>query len=131
MKQTLLLLLLTSSFCAFGQSQDQMHQEAREAYRKADLELNEVYQKILVEYQSDTLFIDQLKKTQRIWISYRDAELEMKFPAENKQAEYGSAYPLCAFLFLTELTQERTEKLSVWLRGIEEGEICAGSVRAK
>ena len=53
----------------------------------------------------------------------------MKFPAENKQAEYGSVYSMCASEFLKELTEERIEKLQVWLKGIEEEEICSGSVK--
>lgn len=53
----------------------------------------------------------------------------MKFLAENKQPKYGSVYPMCAALFLKELTEERTEKLRVWLNGIEEGDVCSGSVK--
>lgn len=33
------------------------------------------------------------------------------------------------FLILKELTEERTEKLKVWLNGIEEGDMCIGSVK--
>ena len=43
--------------------------------------------------------------------------MEMKFPAENRQVEYGTIYPMCVSLFL-ELTEERIEKLRVWLNGI-------------
>ena len=53
----------------------------------------------------------------------------MKFPAENKQLEYGSVYPMCYSLFLKEMTEERTKKLRVWLTGIKEGDICSGSVK--
>tara|TARA_R110001632_G_scaffold221815_1_gene352579 strand:+ start:9543 stop:9869 length:327 start_codon:yes stop_codon:yes gene_type:complete len=108
-----------------------MNKEANKEYQKADIELNNVYQKILTEYKSDSIFIDRLRKTQRIWISYRDAELEMKFPAEYKQAEYGSVYPMCISYFIKELTEERIEKLKIWLAGIEEGDICSGSVKTK
>ena len=108
-----------------------MNKEANTEYKKADIELNNVYQKILTEYKSDSIFIDRFKKTQRIWISYRDAELEMKFPAKNKRGQYGSVYPMCVSYFLKELTEERTEKLKVWLIGIEEGDVCTGSVKMK
>ena len=129
MNRILIILFLTFNFCAFGQTQHEMHKEASEEYKKSDIELNNVYQKILTEYKSDSTFIDRLKKTQRIWITYRDSELEIKFPAENKQAEYGSVYPMCVSLFLKELTEERTEKLRIWLNGIEEGDMCSGSVK--
>ncbi|WP_083811811.1 lysozyme inhibitor LprI family protein [Dokdonia sp. 4H-3-7-5] len=131
MKNILAILILTLTFNCFSQTQAEMNKNANKEYRKADKELNIVYQKILSEYQLDSFFIDRLKKTQRIWNSYRDAELEMKFPADNKQAEYGSVYPMCVSLFLKELTVERTEKLRVWLNGIEEGNMWSGSVKTK
>jgi len=106
-----------------------MNKTANAEYIKVDSELNSIYQKILTEYKSDTVFIDLLKKTQRIWITYRNAELEMKFPAENKQLEYGSVYPMCVSIFIKELTEERIEKLKIWVSGTEEGDVCNGSVK--
>jgi uncharacterized protein YecT (DUF1311 family) len=106
-----------------------MNKEASQEYREAAIELNNVYQKILTEYKSDSVFIDRLKKVQDIWILYLNAALEMKFPADNKQIEYGSVYPMCVSIFLKELTEERTEKLNVWLHGIDEGDTCSGSVK--
>ena len=100
MNRILLTLFLIINSTCFSQTQHEMNKEASEEYRKADIELNNVYQKILTEYKSDSIFIHRLKKTQKIWVSYRNAELEMKFPAENKQLEYGSVYPMCASLFL-------------------------------
>ncbi len=129
MKNIVTLIILTWTFSCFSQTQVEMNEEAGNEYKKSDTELNTVYKKILTEYKSDPIFIDRLKKTQRIWISYRDAELEMKFPAKNKQLEYGSIYPMCASLFLKELTKERTEKLRIWLNGIEEGDLCSGSIK--
>tara|TARA_R110002050_G_C8671328_1_gene492089 strand:- start:58 stop:384 length:327 start_codon:yes stop_codon:yes gene_type:complete len=108
-----------------------MNKDVNDEYQKSEIELNSIYKKILTEYKSDSIFIDRLKKTQKIWISYRDAELEIKFPAENKQAEYGSVYPMCVTYFLKELTDERIKKLKTWLTGIEEGDVCSGSVKTK
>ena len=95
MNRILLILFLTFNLTCFSQTQSEMNKESSNEYKKVDIELNNVYQKILSEYKSDSTFIDRLKKAQRIWITYRDAELEMKFPADNKQAEYGSVYPMC------------------------------------
>ncbi|WP_299439364.1 lysozyme inhibitor LprI family protein [uncultured Aquimarina sp.] len=108
MNRILLILFLTFYLPCFSQTQSEMNKDANNEYQKADIELNNVYQKILIEYKSDSVFIDRLKKVQRIWISYRDAELEMKFPAKNKQAEYGSVYPMCVSNFLKKLTEQRT-----------------------
>lgn len=129
MKNIVTFIILTWTFSCFSQTQAEMNENASNEYKKADTELNAVYKKILNEYKSDPAFTNRLKKTQKIWISFRNAELEMKFPAKNKQLEYGSIYPMCISLFLKELTKERTEKLRIWLNGIEEGDLCSGSIK--
>jgi hypothetical protein len=53
------------------------------------------------------------------------------FPAKDKQANYGSVYPMCAANLLSELTEARIKQLRVWLVGSEEGDVCSGSVRLK
>ena len=131
MKNLFILLFLTFSLFINAQTQSKMNKDVNDEYQKSEIELNSIYKKILTEYKSDSIFIDRLKKTQKIWISYRDAELEIKFPAENKQAEYGSVYPMCVTYFLKELTDERIKKLKTWLTGIEEGDVCSGSVKTK
>ncbi|WP_375238091.1 lysozyme inhibitor LprI family protein [Aurantibacter sp.] len=131
MKYLIIVLFLSINFTSFSQTQSEMNKEASNAYKKADANLNNVYKQILAKYKTDTVFIDKLRKTQRIWITYRDAELEMKFPAENKQLEYGSVYPMCVSLFLKELIEERIQRLKVWIDGAEEGDICEGSMALK
>jgi uncharacterized protein YecT (DUF1311 family) len=130
MNRILFLLFLTYNLTCISQTQSEMNKDANFEYNEADTELNNVYQKLLSEYKSDSIFIDRLKKAQRIWLSYRDAELEMKFPAENKQLEYGNTYSMCVSIYLEELTEQRIEKLKDWLNGIDEGNICSGSIEA-
>ena len=105
-----------------------MNKEAYEEFNKADNELNEVYQKILAEYKTDTLFIENLKVSQRIWIKFRDAELKMKFP-DYSDKNYGSIHPTCRAFYLLELTKKRTETLQEWLNGIDGLDACSGSVK--
>lgn len=131
MNKILTVLLLLLSLSCFAQTQTEMNMKANKTYQEADKELNKVYQKILKEYKSDVVFIDRLKKAQRIWITFRDAELEMKFPEEDKQAAYGSMYSLCASSYLKELTEERTQRLKEWLKGAEDGDVCSGSIQVK
>jgi hypothetical protein len=38
---------------------------------------------------------------------------------------------MCHALYKAELTQARTRELKVWLDGIEEGDVCAGSVKTR
>lgn len=129
MKSAFLFLMIIFSLICYSQTHIDLNNDASDNYKKADLELNEVYQQILNEYKNDTALIKHLKKSQRIWIAFRDAELEMKFPLNNKQVEYGSNYAMCVSEYLTELTCERTEKLKVWIVGSDEGDECNGSVR--
>ena len=115
---------------SYGQSQAELNQQAYANYLKKDKELNLVYNKILKEYQSDSLFIKNFKNAQRIWIQLRDAEMKAKFPTR-EEGYYGSIYSYCWNSYLTELTEERIKKINEWLIGIEEGDICAGTVKLK
>lgn len=124
------LLSLTISNQAFGQTQFEMNQEEQNIYLKADKKLNNVYNQILKEYKSDTEFIKNLKIAQRIWIQFRDAEMKSKYP-DREQGYYGSIHPMCWSIYLTELTEERTKKLKMWLTGIDEYDACSGSIKAK
>lgn len=118
------------SLFGFSQTQTEMNTEAYKDFEKVDNELNQTYKKILVEYKSDTAFIKNLKVSQRIWITFRDAELKMKYP-DREPGYYGSIYPVCRAEYLKELTLARIKTLRIWLEGIEEGDACAGSVKTK
>jgi uncharacterized protein YecT (DUF1311 family) len=126
MKRGLLIGFLLLSKVAFSQTQLEMNQQAHADYLKADKALNTVYRKILSLYKADTVFIANLKESQRIWITFRDAEIKMKYP-HREPGYYGSVQPLCWSGYLEQLTHERTE----WLKGAEEGDVCAGSVMIK
>jgi len=116
-------------FC-FGQTQSELNEEADRDYQKADRELIDVYQKILKEYKEDSVFIKSFKNAQRLWIQLRDAEMLAKYP-ETENRYYGSVQPMCWSLYKTELTNDRIKKLQVWVEGVEEGDVCAGSVKIK
>ena len=47
----------------------------------------------------------KIKTAQRAWIAYRDAYMGAMYPAKDKQAEYGSIYPMEADLLRAKLTQ--------------------------
>lgn len=98
------------------------------SYQEADKELNRVYQQILSDYRLDTEFIRNLKKSQQVWITFRDAELEMKYP-QRQAGYYGSSHPQCRSIYLHHLTEQRLRTLRQWLVAEEEGDVCAGSVK--
>lgn len=124
----LLTIFLLSANFSFAQTQAEMNHDAYVDYQKADKELNSVYQKILNEYKTDTVFIKNLKRSQKIWIQFRDAEMIARYP-DRETGYYGSIQPVCWNMHLTELTEDRTKKLKLWLTGIKEGDPCSGSVK--
>jgi uncharacterized protein YecT (DUF1311 family) len=120
---------MASAFC-FGQTQGEINDKAVKNYKMADKELNSVYQTVLKQYSDDTAFIKNFKNAQTLWIQFRDAEMKAKYP-EREQSYYGSTQPMCWYSYMTELTGERTRKLKIWLTGIAEGDLCAGSVKTR
>jgi len=129
MRQLTVLLLLFSFQC-LGQSQSEINLKVKNDFLIADKELNYIYQRILQEYSKDVNFINNLKISQRLWIQYRDAELKAIFPEKNT-SNYGSMFLTCWYSFLKDLTLERSTRLKIWINGIDEGEICNGSIKVK
>ena len=112
-----------------AQTQADLDQQSCGQFHKADASLNATYSKILKEYGKNAQFVSKLKAAQRAWLAFRDAELEARFPKPDKQAEYGTVYPMCRCTQLQELTEQRRKELGLWLDGIPEGDVCAGSVK--
>ncbi|MGS0747315.1 lysozyme inhibitor LprI family protein [Halpernia sp. GG3] len=110
MKKIFLTILIIISPTVFAQTQTEMNLDAAKKFDKVDKELNTVYKKILKKYSSDTLFIGKLKISQNYWIKFRDAEVEARFPAENKQVEYGTIYTICINAFAERKKQKKELK---------------------
>ena len=128
MKKLILIVssLMIASF-SFSQTQQEMNIDAEKSFEKKDKELNEVYQKILVRYKEDSLFIKNLKIAQRLWVQFRDAQMDMKFP-EKDPRYYGTIYPLCWYSYKEELTDDRITVLKEWVDGVKEHG-CDGSIQ--
>ncbi|MEC7526858.1 MAG: lysozyme inhibitor LprI family protein [Bacteroidota bacterium] len=124
-----LLYIVFFSFKGISQTQAEMNAELQESYNSSDEELNAVYQAIIREYKNDTIFLKALRFSQRNWIKFRASELKMKYPERKIRGYYGSVYPMCEASYLDELTKSRIKTLKVWLDGIEEGDVCSGSVK--
>ena len=120
-------LLLITDVC-FSQSQAEMNAAAAKDFQKADKELNAVYQQVLTDYKADTAFTRRLRISQRLWLQLRDAEMDTKFP---EPYTYGSIEPMCRSSYKTGLTVQRIKHLKKWMDGIDEGEVCNGSVKIK
>lgn len=92
--------------CAKAQTQMDLNACTDQAYRAADLALNQTYQTLRKRLSEQSR--SKLKDAQRAWISFRDAECT--FIASG--VEGGSAQPMVHSSCLTNLTRERTEALA-------------------
>jgi uncharacterized protein YecT (DUF1311 family) len=125
-------VLLTFCFTvAFAQTQSEMNREACDDHKKADAELNKLYQQVLREYKADALFVQKMRNAQRAWVTYRDAYVDSLYPSANPQRDYGGVYPMCRCSVLEELTKRRVEELRRWVNGVEEGDVCSGSIKIR
>jgi uncharacterized protein YecT (DUF1311 family) len=113
-----------------AQTQAAMDQCAAQSLAAADKELNQVYQQVLAKYAANKAFVAKLRTAQKAWLAFRDAELEARYPASDKQTEYGSVYPMCADNELEAITRQRIQELRAWLKGTQEGDVCAGSYQS-
>jgi uncharacterized protein YecT (DUF1311 family) len=101
-----LALIVTVPVALRAQSQQEMNAEAAEIFKKADKELNEVYAKVLANL--DDAAKENLKKAQRAWVAWRDAEAAFRADAE---ARGGSMWPLVHEGIRSRLTKERVKSL--------------------
>lgn len=108
-----ILFLLLAVFLPAGarsQPQAEMNADAAAEFAKADKELNEVYAKVLGVLDEEAK--ERLKKSQRAWIAFRDAEAAFRADAE---ARGGSMWPLVHEGIRGTLTKERVKMLREYL----------------
>ena len=133
-----IIISMCFSLISFGKEVDQCLENAKSQsgmnrceginLEKADAELNRVYKLIQKAYKNDVAFLSKLKKSQRIWLKLRDADMEMRFPPADERHQYGSVFPMCHAAIETTLILQRVEYLKQWLVGVEEGDVCSGSI---
>ena len=97
---------------ASAHPQHDMNAEAAVEFAMADKELNEVYAKVLGVLDDGSK--EKLKKSQRAWVAYRDAEADFSADAE---ARGGSMWPLIHEGTRARLTKERVKSLRELLIG--------------
>ena len=82
---------------------------ARDEATRVDDELNFTYTKMLTARDANAAA--KLKSMQRAWLTYRDAYVEAMYPAADKQAEYGTMYPMELNLLRATLTRHQIDAL--------------------
>ena len=98
-------------------AQPELNACAADEAARVDAELNRVYRELLSKNSDDPAAVEKIKKAQRAWVAYRDAYVEAMFPAEDKQAEYGSMYPMEVDQILATLTRRQVDALKELTRG--------------
>jgi uncharacterized protein YecT (DUF1311 family) len=111
-----------------GLSQTEMTLEAVKDYESLEIEHQKIYDEILAIYSEDKEFVDYLRRAQRAWIAFRDAYVRSIWPAiESESRPLGTAERMCIPIELEILTRQRIQQLLRWRKGIEEGDVGAGS----
>lgn len=119
-----LLFIVLSSFSCMAQdserfracnekatSQAEMNVCANEEATRVDSELNNVYRTLLSKAGSQPEAVAKIQIAERAWIAYRNAYIDAMYPAKNKQAEYGTTYPMDADLLHAKLTRQQVAAL--------------------
>jgi uncharacterized protein YecT (DUF1311 family) len=91
--------------------------------RKADSELNRVYQALLQKFSADSIATENLKNSEHAWLMYRDAQMKASHPHPDQE---GSVSPMCRSSEAAELTLQRVKMLKEMLTP-QEGDVCAYS----
>jgi len=104
--------------CDKADDQVTMNQCASDELVKIDKLLNGTYKKIEQRLADDPDTKKLLISSQRAWIKFRDAECD--FAASGTAG--GSIYPMMVVMCRTQLTSERNNQLSDYLR-CEEGDL--------
>ena len=90
--------------------------------KRAEAELNRAYDQLLLKVAKDAAATSKIKAAERLWIAYRDAYREAMFPAEDKQAAYGSMYSMEVSLLTAKMSRQHTSALKELLRQHGSGE---------
>jgi uncharacterized protein YecT (DUF1311 family) len=88
--------------------------------KQADLEMNRIYQKLLAKVSTNPAAKTKIIASQRAWLLYRDAYLDATFPEEDKQANYGTMFPMEFDLLVAQLTTTQTKALQQLLENYSD-----------
>jgi uncharacterized protein YecT (DUF1311 family) len=94
-----------------AKSQFEINACASDEAARDDAELNREFRKLLLIAGKDHERIAKIESMERAWVAFRDAYMEAMYPAKDKQAEYGSIFPMEANMLRAKLTQQQTAAL--------------------
>lgn len=89
--------------------------------------LKNMYRAISDKYSDDKLFISYFQSADMAWEQYENAQLAAMFPHGPNKLFDGTS--MSADDYLDALQMQRIAELKDWTSGIEEGDVCSGSVK--
>ncbi len=118
---TLLLLSMSAATagsapafkCNPNGNQPEINQCAADDYAAADKKLNLAWQRLLSAHKHEGNINGLLKKAQKAWMAFRDAEVAAMFACDEGASGscFGSMYNTSYHQAMTELTNARTQRL--------------------
>jgi uncharacterized protein YecT (DUF1311 family) len=97
--------------CPAAKTQTELNECASQTAKHADAELNDVYTKLLSKISGNQTAVSKVKSAERAWVTYRDAYIEAMYPAADKQAHYGTMFPMEVDLLRSKLTHDQITAL--------------------
>jgi uncharacterized protein YecT (DUF1311 family) len=77
-----------------AKTQAEMNECASNELARVETQMDDSYNSLLSKTASQPEALAKIKAAQKAWLVYRDAYIAAIDPAKNKQAEYGSMYPM-------------------------------------
>lgn len=96
--------------CDGADTQAELNACAQEEAVRIDEEMQAVYRALLSKAAGKTARA-KIRRAQQAWLAFRDAYLDARFPASDKQREYGSIYPSELNLLKVKLTEQHVASL--------------------
>lgn len=104
------ILFLQSLFIMIPLSFAQIQADEITYLETVEKQLDEVYQNLISENQSEKIFVKNLKAAQQAWLQYRDLQFSLFFP-NHKPIEKKNLLTCEELKFLSDLTENRTMEL--------------------
>ena len=103
-----------------AQTQAALDECAGSQAKQADDEMNRVYHQLLARVASQPRAKAKIAASQRSWLAYRDTYVAAMYPEEDKQAAYGTMYPMEADLLIASMTNQQTKALRDLLKNYSD-----------
>jgi uncharacterized protein YecT (DUF1311 family) len=120
-----LCVFLCGSLIADEKYETQAEMNARSCAEldRTNKDMDEAYNQVVAAHGSDAVFARKFKRAQQVWEDFRDAHMDAVYPQNDKELNYGSIYPTCRCVLMTELTVARVAQLKRFLE-MAEGTAC-------